>query len=136
MQGLKKFKQVPYLHVQSRVLIAINDDYASKKLGGIVNFGKHRRSRWDPQPEGDGHTSEDEKIHKASKTRWDSNESKLKLSGSVEVPVGFKLDPEIQKLKAELSEIDEKLQKYELHDDRPKHERSPSPEPLYNNFGT
>ncbi|KAK8686612.1 hypothetical protein V6N13_125635 [Hibiscus sabdariffa] len=136
MQGLKKFKQVPDLQGQSGVSIAINDDYASKQRGGIVNSRKHRRSRWDPQPEGDGHTSEDEKIHKVRKTRWASDEPKLELPGSVKLPVGFELDPEIQKLKAELSEIDEKLQKPELHDDRPEHERSPSPEPLYNNLGT
>ncbi|KAL4364344.1 hypothetical protein GQ457_04G012900 [Hibiscus cannabinus] len=136
MQGLKKFKQVPDLQGQSGVSIAVNDDYASKQLRGILNSGKHRRSRWDPQPEGDGYTREDEKIHKVRKTRWVSDEPKLELPGSVKVPVGFELDPEIQKLKAELSEIDEKLQKSELHDDRPELERSPSPEPLYNNLGT
>ncbi|XWS50537.1 hypothetical protein CRYUN_Cryun12cG0095400 [Craigia yunnanensis] len=141
-QSKKKSKQVPDFQGQSRLSFAINDNYDSKQQGGIGNSGKHRRSRWDPQPVGDGHTSEHDQIHKVRKTRWASDEPQLKVLGSVKVPdlmknccIEFELDPEVQKLKADLSEINDKLQKPELHDDRPEHERSPSPEPLYNNLG-
>ncbi|XVF53624.1 hypothetical protein PTKIN_Ptkin05aG0113400 [Pterospermum kingtungense] len=145
MQGFpskSKCEQIPDFQGQSRLSILINDNCASKQQGGIGNSGKYRHSRWDSQSEEDGHASEDDLIHKVRKTRWDSDKLPLKLPCSVKVPDkmkncsnGFELDPEIQKLKADLSEVNDRLQKPELHDDRPEHDRSPSPEPLYNNLG-
>lgn len=101
--------------------------------------GKRRRTRWGPEQaceivESDG-------TNKRRKTRWDCEDSQLKLLGPLHLPDFLKrfeeseLDPEISRLKTELVEINSKLQSSDLKDDRPEEDRSPSPEPIFNNLG-
>ncbi|KAK3034403.1 hypothetical protein RJ639_033674 [Escallonia herrerae] len=87
---------------------------------------RRRRSRWDQEVELDGETGEGNRNSnsKRRKSRWSSHDSQLKTH-----------DPVILELNARLLEINGKLLRSEFHDDRPDGERSPSPEPEYNNLG-
>ncbi|PSS33087.1 Branchpoint-bridging protein [Actinidia chinensis var. chinensis] len=117
------------------------DESVSKPQEHSGSSGKRRRSRWDAQPEQDGDTSEGNETSKRRKTRWASDVSHLKILGPLQLPDFVKdftesvSDPEIQKLKVRLSDINSKLLSPELHDDRPEKERSISPKPVYNNLG-
>ena len=85
-------------------------------------------SRWEKR--------EDDQTSKRRKTESIGDDSQLlQLPDSTkEVVVG--LDSEIQELQAELLEINRKLQRSELlHDERPVEERSPSPEPVFDDLG-
>ncbi|KAF6159585.1 hypothetical protein GIB67_008014 [Kingdonia uniflora] len=104
--------------------------------------GKRRRSGWDMSPEVDGKMAEDNRTSKRKKTRWSvSDASILKMLGPIKLPdfvnkiVGAELDPEYMTLKLKLFEITKKLQAAEIDDNRPEYERSPSPPPIYGDFG-
>jgi hypothetical protein len=106
--------------------------------------GKKRRSRWGPDPaeaanQADGTT-------KKRKSRWEpADETKLTIPGlpQIQLPAfvkelmgGEDLNPEVQALNAELNEINRKLQTGEVLDLYvPPEQRSPSPEPMYDNLG-
>ncbi|KAI8032672.1 Splicing factor-like protein 1 [Camellia lanceoleosa] len=154
-QSQKKFRQedafkaesdvgtiVTDFHGKSVVSEAIlNNESVAKQQEHRGSSGKRRRSRWEPQPEQDGETGEGNMTSKRRKTRWASDVSQLKMLGPIQLPdfmkgfVGSGLDPKIQKLKLRLSELNSKLLSSEFHDDRPEEERSPSPQPVYNNLG-
>ncbi|RVW27063.1 Splicing factor-like protein 1 [Vitis vinifera] len=149
-QTLKKCKQdessnleadvgsvVADLHDKSGVPMApVTDESASEKQEHAGSSGKRRLSRRDQKPEVDGETDEGNRTRKRRKTRWTGDDSQLKILGPIQLPSFVKdfvtsdLDPEIQELKVELFEINSKLQRPELHDDCPKEDRSPSPEPV------
>ncbi|KAL3521523.1 hypothetical protein ACH5RR_019672 [Cinchona calisaya] len=103
------------------------------------NSGKQRRTRWGPEQACE--IGENDGTNKRRKTRWDTNDFQLKLLGPMHLPDFLRkfneseLDPERSGLKAKLMEINRKLQSSDLRDDRPEEERSPSPEPIYNNLG-
>lgn len=105
--------------------------------------GKRKHSRWEPYPKQDGETGGGGSGNsKRRKTRWaSSDDSQLKMLGPLHLPefrkyfVGSEFDSETLGLQARLFEINKKLQGSEIHDDRPEGERSPSPQPIYNNLG-
>ncbi|KAJ7259609.1 hypothetical protein O6H91_Y409000 [Diphasiastrum complanatum] len=130
--------------------VGVEDDAEANQAGDgntatseLSNPGKKRRSRWDPQPQGDEENNESEAAEsKKRKSRWESDEGKNPLLGQIQLPDfvkelagGIDLDPEIQALNIKLLEISRKLQTGQLFDDRPDGFRSPSPEPLYDNMG-
>ncbi|VVB13287.1 unnamed protein product [Arabis nemorensis] len=94
-----------------------------------------RRSRWDPpasessisNPEGGTGT-------RKRKSRWADDEPKpvIQLPDFMK---GIEFDPEIQGLNTRLLEISRILQSGMPLDDKPEGNRSPSPEPIYDNFG-
>lgn len=121
-----------------------SSDGCSLNLEGTENSGKRRRTRWDQQPEGsnDGESLEGDRSSKRRKTRWTSTESQIKLLGPLQLPdftketvLASEFDNEMQKVKEELVDVDYKLQKPVIQDERPREELSPSPEPLYDNLG-
>ena len=154
-QTLKKCKQdessnleadvgsvVADLHDKSGDPMApVTDESTSEKQEHAGSSGKRRLSRRDQKPEVDGETDEGNRTRKRRKTRWTGDDSQLKILGPIQLPSFVKdfvtsdLDPEIQELKVELFEINSKLQRPELHDDCPKEDRSPSPEPVYDYLG-
>ncbi|KAL2550394.1 splicing factor-like protein 1 [Forsythia ovata] len=98
--------------------------------------GRKRCSRWCPVQETE--TGQSDGTSKRRKTRWD--DSQLKTLGTFKQPdfmysLEHEIDPKTISLKMQLMEINSKLQSSEIHDDRPAEERSPSPEPEYNNLG-
>lgn len=109
----------------------VHDKNGSGSKEDVSSSGKRRRSRWDDK--GD---KEDQKC----KTRWPTDDSPLN-PGPTDLPdfkkylVGFELDPKVQGLKTRLSEVNSKLERCEIHDERPEAERSPSPQPEYNSLG-
>lgn len=109
---------------------------------GETNSQKRRRSRWGPQADGDGETNESEGGAKKRKSRWASDEPKAPLLGQIQLPDfvreltgGVDLDPELQALNIKLLDINRKLQTGQVLDDRGDGNRSPSPEPIYDNMG-
>lgn len=100
---------------------------------------KRRHSRWEQQPQQYSDSSRDGNENgKRRKTRWDSNDSQLKTPDPLQRRKDFvepELDSVVQGLKVRLIEINSKLNSSEVQDDRPEGERSPSPEPVYNNLG-
>ncbi|XP_059667061.1 splicing factor-like protein 1 [Cornus florida] len=120
---------------------ACDDECASEQKEHAGSSGKRRRSRWEPRCEQVGEASEGDKTSKRRKTRWTNDDAQLKMLGPIQLPdfmedfVGSGSDPEIQELNVKLLEINRKLQRSELHFGRPEGERSPSPEPVYNNLG-
>ncbi|XP_074328748.1 splicing factor-like protein 1 [Apium graveolens] len=105
-----------------------NDNVDSGETGGR----RRRRSRWDPQPtDSNGET-------KKRKSRWADEEPTpvFQLPDFMkDFAQGIEIDPEIQLLNARLLEISKMLQTGVQLDDRPEGGRSPSPEPVYDNFG-
>lgn len=103
-----------------------------------VSSGRKRRSRWAPQPEGEGET-QDSAGSRKRKTRWAEDPKPLlgiQLPGFVkELTGGMELDPEVQQLNAKLMDISRLMQSGLPLDDRPEGARSPSPEPVYDNMG-
>ncbi|CAN8302282.1 unnamed protein product [Cochlearia groenlandica] len=100
---------------------------------------RKRRSRWDPPPSdsinntiaADGCDSG--AGVKKRKSRWADDEPKP----VIQLPdfPGIEFDPEIQVLNSRLLEISRMLQSGMVLDDRPEGQRSPSPEPVYDNIG-
>ncbi|KAG5524068.1 hypothetical protein RHGRI_030910 [Rhododendron griersonianum] len=93
---------------------------------------RRRRSRWDPQSDSGG--------EKKRKSRWAEDEPKPVAAFQLpdfmkDFAGGMDMDPEIQPLNARLQEISRILQSGVQLDDRPEGGRSPSPEPIYDNFG-
>lgn len=79
---------------------------------------------------------------KRRKTVWAAKYSQSKTLGPIQLSefkkgfvAGSHEQLERKELKAKLIEINRKLQQPELHDNRPEKERSPSPQPVYNNLG-
>ncbi|KAI9091077.1 hypothetical protein K1719_028347 [Acacia pycnantha] len=106
---------------------------------GTGSSEKRSRSRWEPQSEDDD--VEDNQTCKRKKARWSNEDTQLKMLGPLQLPdfrkdflVGYENNPEIQELKAELVEINRRLHG-PFHDDKLEEERSPSPEPIYDNVG-
>ncbi|XP_022888785.1 splicing factor-like protein 1 [Olea europaea var. sylvestris] len=96
--------------------------------------GRKWRSRWCPVQE--KQTDQSDGTSKKRKTRWDDSP----LLGTFKLPdfmysLEHEMDPKTISLKMQLMEINSKLQSSEIHDNRPAEERSPSPEPEYNNLG-
>ncbi|OWM75623.1 hypothetical protein CDL15_Pgr021788 [Punica granatum] len=123
---------------------ASDDGCSSGKQESSGSSGKRRRTRWDEGPEGSnvGENVIGDRSSKRRKTRWSSINSQIKLLGPLQLPDFTKetvlvseSDTEMQNLREELVDIDYKLQEPVIHDERPKEEWSPSPEPVYNNFG-
>lgn len=81
--------------------------------------GKRRRIAWDSQPE-------EETINKRRKTRWDNENSHLKILGPIHLPdfskesiVKSEVETEIQELNVKLIEMNNKLlRSSELHDSK------------------
>ncbi|KAI3458168.1 hypothetical protein Pfo_014831 [Paulownia fortunei] len=115
--------------------VIVNGECASKQQEHGGSSGKHRQSRWDLKQEGE--TPQIDGTSKRRKTRWDNNDSQNGLFN----PSAFinslelSIDPKIISLRVKLMEINKKLQSSEIYDERPAGERSPSPEPVYNNLG-
>ncbi|KAJ7969978.1 Branchpoint-bridging protein [Quillaja saponaria] len=123
------------LYNDSLPALTLNNDCVSKGEG-TGSSGKRRRSRWEPPPGGD-EVKVDDKACKRRKTRWSTDDSQIKMLGPLQLPdfmkesiVGSNEDPEIQALKAELSEINKKLQEPDLHDDELEDGRCVSREPV------
>ncbi|KAK6936465.1 RNA recognition motif domain [Dillenia turbinata] len=121
--------------------IVVGDGSASEEHERKSSSGKRRRGGWDTWPEGDEQTLEVDQTRKRQKTRWVDDSSALKMLGPIQLPnivqafeVEHHVDPKVEKLKKKLLEINRKLLG-SLHDDRPEEERSPSPEPVFNDLG-
>ncbi|KAL2614238.1 hypothetical protein R1flu_025930 [Riccia fluitans] len=109
---------------------------------GETNSQKRRRSRWGPQADGEGEANEGEGGAKKRKSRWAADEPKAPLLGQIQLPDfvreltgGVDLDPELQALNIKLLDINRKLQTGQVLDERGDGNRSPSPEPIYDNMG-
>ncbi|ESQ50749.1 hypothetical protein EUTSA_v10022568mg [Eutrema salsugineum] len=108
---------------------------------------RKRRSRWDPPPtqsvnnpvtEGGGSGSDSKTGTRKRKSRWADDEPKpvIQLPDFMkDFTSGIEFDPEIQALNSRLLEISRMLQSGVTLDDRPEGQRSPSPEPVYDNMG-
>ncbi|CAA7026650.1 unnamed protein product [Microthlaspi erraticum] len=104
---------------------------------------RKRRSRWDPPPsESTNNTSADGGDSgtgtRKRKSRWADDEPKpvIQLPDFMkDFTGGIEFDPEIQALNSRLLEISRMLQSGVALDDRPEGQRSPSPEPVYDNMG-
>lgn len=104
---------------------------------------RKRRSRWDPPPsESVNNTSADggggDSGTRKRKSRWADDEPKptIQLPDYIkEIVGGIEFDPEIQVLNSRLLDISRLLQSGMTLDDRPEGQRSPSPEPVYDNMG-
>ncbi|XP_042509743.1 splicing factor-like protein 1 [Macadamia integrifolia] len=101
----------------------VNAEHSSEQQSCTGSSGKRRRSRWDPQPKVEREEGEGDMTSKSRKTRWADEDSQLKLSGPIQLPAfmkdivtGADSDPEIQKLKMKLININKKLQGSEIHD--------------------
>ncbi|XP_043714200.1 splicing factor-like protein 1 [Telopea speciosissima] len=119
----------------------VNAENTSEQQDRTGSAGKLRRSR-DEQPEVGGEEGEGDRMSKRRKTRWAVEDSQLKMMGPIQLPdfikdsvTGADSDPEIQELKMKLLETNRKLQESEIHYDRPKEERSPSPPSVYDKLG-
>lgn len=94
---------------------------------------RRRRSRWE-----DGGEAQNNEEPKKRKSRWADDEPKpvFQLPDFMkDLAGGMETDPEIQALNARLLEISRMLQSGMQLDVRPEGERSPSPEPVYDNIG-
>ncbi|XP_024388245.1 uncharacterized protein [Physcomitrium patens] len=117
-----------------------SDQNASAGVDG--SSGKKRRSRWGPQEgEGEGNDAEGSG-GKKRKSRWAAEEPNLPLLGQIQLPDfvkeltgGVDLDPELQALNIKLLDINRKLQTGMVLDPVGDGNRSPSPEPIYDNMG-
>ncbi|PRQ50854.1 putative transcription factor interactor and regulator CCHC(Zn) family [Rosa chinensis] len=118
----------------------VANDFANTHFGADLDFSggeeeasssRRRRSRWDPQPETE---SQSGVCARRRKSRWADEEPKpvIQLPGFVG---GIEFDPEIQALNSRHLEISRMLSSGLPLDDRPEGDRSPSPEPVYDNFG-
>lgn len=114
------------LHSKLEMPEAVVGDESGSRKQDNTDSGKRRRSRWEQEREEDRETVKGDRKGKKRKTRWDTDDSRLKF---------LVIDPEFQGLKSKLAEINSKLERSEVHDDRPEAERSPSPQPVYNNLG-
>ncbi|KAH8966470.1 hypothetical protein BDL97_03G026700 [Sphagnum fallax] len=112
-------------------------------FAGDGSSGKRRRSRWGPQADGEGDTNDNEgSSGKKRKSRWATDEPKAPLLGQIQLPDfikeltgGVDLNPELQALNIKLLDINRRLQTGLVVDDRVDGNRSPSPEPIYDNMG-
>ncbi|KAK7270502.1 hypothetical protein RIF29_23694 [Crotalaria pallida] len=102
------------------------DKLASKEEAG--SSGNRKRSRWEPQTDGDG-IKEDDETSKRRKTRWSNIDTQIENPSPLQLPVSTEdfvivsdKEQNIQRLKAELLEINQKLLR-PLHDDRPEEAR-------------
>ncbi|MCO5578567.1 hypothetical protein L7F22_032422 [Adiantum nelumboides] len=109
---------------------------------GETSTGRKRRSRWEPQPDGEGEGQDTaESGGKRKKSRWSAEEPKS-LFNQIQLPDfvkeltgGAELDPEVQALNIKLLDLNRRLQTGQVLDDRDDGNRSPSPEPIYDNMG-
>eukprot|EP00250_Pteridium_aquilinum_P021501 c25145_g4_i1 orf=555-3518(-) len=109
---------------------------------GETSTGRKRRSRWEPQRDGDSEAQDTaESGGKRRKSRWAAEEPKsflnqIQLPGFVkELTGGADIDPEVQALNIKLLDVNRRLQTGQVLDDREDGNRSPSPEPIYDNMG-
>ncbi|KAK4385005.1 Splicing factor-like protein 1 [Sesamum angolense] len=114
--------------------VIVNDECESRKQEHGDSSGKRRRSRWDHNQ---GMETQIDGNGKRRKTRWDNNDFQHGLihPSGIRSTLELAMDPKIISLKVKLLEINKKLQSPEIYDERPEGERSPSPEPVYNNLG-
>ncbi|KAJ4706630.1 branchpoint-bridging protein-like [Melia azedarach] len=102
---------------------------------------RRRRSRWDPPPSESGsleNNNDSGSGTRKRKSRWADDEPKpvIQLPDFMkDFTGGIEFDPEIQALNSRLLEISRMLQSGLPLDDRPEGQRSPSPEPIYDNMG-
>ncbi|CAH2070390.1 unnamed protein product, partial [Thlaspi arvense] len=130
----------------------LSENGVSKTLSGNDNQSggeeettsrRKRRSRWDPPPsESTNNTSAEGGDSgtgtRKRKSRWADDEPKplIQLPDFMkDFAGGIEFDPEIQALNSRLLEISRMLQSGMALDDRPEGQRSPSPEPVYDNMG-
>ncbi|KAL0317770.1 UNVERIFIED_CONTAM: Splicing factor-like protein 1 [Sesamum angustifolium] len=113
--------------------VIVNDECDSRKQEHDSS-GKRRRSRWDHNQ---GMETQIDGNGKRRKTRWDNNDFQHGLihPSGIRSTLELAMDPKIISLKVKLLEINKKLHSPEIYDERPEGERSPSPEPVYNNLG-
>lgn len=102
---------------------------------------RRRRSRWDPPADSNNASAENTDTGSGTrkrKSRWADDEPKpvIQLPDFMkDFTGGIEFDPEIQALNSRLLEISRMLQSGLPLDDRPEGQRSPSPEPIYDNMG-
>ncbi|XP_008806841.1 splicing factor-like protein 1 [Phoenix dactylifera] len=104
----------------------IDEVISSKEQENSGSSGKKRPRRWDTKSEADGAAFDGGVMAtKKRKKRWVIDDSQLKMLGPLKLPdfVNWPLtetliDPEIQKLNAQLLEINQKLKARELVDDQ------------------
>ncbi|XP_010442612.1 PREDICTED: branchpoint-bridging protein [Camelina sativa] len=105
---------------------------------------RKRRSRWDPPPSELSNNASAEGGNDSGtgtrkrKSRWADDEPKTQIQlpdFMKDFTGGIEFDPEIQALNSRLLEISRMLQSGMPLDDRPEGQRSPSPEPVYDNMG-
>ncbi|CAI9762409.1 unnamed protein product [Fraxinus pennsylvanica] len=111
---------------------SVNNARETQDPGG--SSGRKRCSRWCPVQE--TQTGQSDGTSKKRKTRWDDSPvlGTFKLPDFM-YPLEHEMDQKTISLRMQLMEVNSKLQSSEIHDDRPAEERSPSPEPEYNNLG-
>ncbi|MCO5583948.1 hypothetical protein L7F22_037866 [Adiantum nelumboides] len=113
---------------------------SDKQASSVASTSRRRRSRWEPQPPEAGEGQEaSESGKKRRKSRWSAEESKplVQLPDFVkELTGGMELDPELQGLNIKLLDVKKKLQTGHVLEDMENGMRLPSPEPVYDNFGT
>lgn len=109
---------------------------------GETSMGRKRRSRWEPQPEGESEAQDTaESGGKRRKSRWSAEDPKsilnqIQLPGLVkELAGGSDIDPEVRALNIKLLDVNRRLQTGQVLEDREDGNRSPSPEPIYDNMG-
>lgn len=119
-----------------------NKDSFSKEApiaAGETSTGRRRRSRWEPQPIDDAEAHDASELGgKRRKSRWSSEEPKplYQLPDFVkELTGGMELDPEVQALNIKLLDVNRRLQTGQVLEERDDGNRSPSPEPIYDNMG-
>ncbi|KAL0304248.1 UNVERIFIED_CONTAM: Splicing factor-like protein 1 [Sesamum radiatum] len=115
-----------YLKLEANFTSAIRDHNGKTVLSKAESLGH--------QP---GNGTQIDGNSKRRKTRWDNNDSQHGLfrPSGIRNTLELAMDPKIVSLKVKLLEINRKLQSPEIYDEIPEGERSPSPEPIYNNLG-
>eukprot|EP00250_Pteridium_aquilinum_P017476 c23648_g1_i1 orf=141-2612(+) len=93
---------------------------------------KKRQSRWEPLEENEK-DAQNGSGKKKKKSRWSAENPPVKEACLPDIVKG--ISGELLPLRAQLIFINKKLQSGQVLDDRPDEERSPSPEPVFDNFG-
>ncbi|PWZ45151.1 Branchpoint-bridging protein [Zea mays] len=99
---------------------------------------RRRRSRWEQSNDDSANNSGGEggAVGRKRKTRWAEEEPRPAIAlPDFMKDFAAEMDPEVHALNARLLDISRLLQSGLPLDDRPEGARSPSPEPVYDNFG-
>lgn len=114
----------------------VENNKGSMRMPGIdlrreAKEKKKRQSRWEPVEENEKNAQNGSE--KKKKSRWSQEEPPAKEVNLSDILKG--VDSDVIALRAQLIFINRKLQSGKVVDDRPEAERSPSPEPVFDNFG-